>query len=561
MDWPRIEDARQQGVQRTGAEAAGSSAIPAQDRERGQTAAKVWEVDTLRRSIEFIRNEHNPAEVLSSSRHGKIASSSTACAHMQHAGCLLLLGGFSHDGTDADAGSQLQFISDQRGAGVSAMALQPDGRILCGGGFSQYDGVVREDIVRLQPDGAVDMGFSAMSITGTGASVQAFALQPDGRILVGGAFAEMNGNPCLGLTRLLANGTTDPSFSHGLDGYFFSAAVTPNSNVFVGGDIFSPGVGIMVLDANGNDVATPPLVPSTQCLRAQPDGRVLVGLSDAPYMARSEQNGTVDASFTPNIMATFGALVDMALLADGRIVVVGRFNTVDGQPRANIARLLPDGSLDPSFDPGLGFDGPVFSVDTLPGGDVLVAGSFTSYNGVPANGNLLRINADGTLDVDFVASGIMDIVVQPDGGVLLSGALMTFAGAFRNGVMRLMPDLGTTISESAMTETRIWPNPARRSLNLEGIHGRSRYWITDATGRTIATGEMNSPVLDVEELPAGFHVLHISNTAGSYQGHFIKEEAERRGLPTQCSVFGPLPLDRAQALGEALRVVFQSPKR
>jgi hypothetical protein len=44
----------------------------------------------------------------------------------------------------------------------------------------------------------------------------------------------------------------------------------------------------------------------------------------------------------------------MALQPNGQLVVAGEFTSVNSTNRNNIARLNSDGSLDPTFDPGIG---------------------------------------------------------------------------------------------------------------------------------------------------------------------------------------------------------------
>ena len=74
----------------------------------------------------------------------------------------------------------------------------------------------------------------------------------------------------------------------------------------------------------------------------------------------------------------------MAVQPDGRIIIGGEFTHVDGVPLNHIARLNADGSLDPTFDPGAGFDGDVFSLALQPDGKVVVGGAFHSFNAIPA---------------------------------------------------------------------------------------------------------------------------------------------------------------------------------
>ncbi len=91
---------------------------------------------------------------------------------------------------------------------VRAVAVQPDGKILIGGCFTnlgEYPAVVgRLHLARLNPDGSVDASFDpAPTFRGTSSGyVRAMALQPDGRVLIGGSFDFVNGSTRRNLTRL-----------------------------------------------------------------------------------------------------------------------------------------------------------------------------------------------------------------------------------------------------------------------------------------------------------------------------------------------------------------------
>ncbi len=130
---------------------------------------------------------------------------------------------------------------------------------------------------------------------------------------------------------------------------------------------------------------------------------------------------------------------------DGRILIGGRFTTYNGVTRSGIARLNADGSLDPSFNPGTGTVGSVYFVVEQANGQILIAGDFTSYNGVAQSG-IARLNADGTLDPTYaVGTGADGKAVfafggQVDGKLILGGRFTTFNGTPRVGVVRLDPD-------------------------------------------------------------------------------------------------------------------------
>jgi uncharacterized delta-60 repeat protein len=120
-----------------------------------------------------------------------------------------------------------------------------------------------------------------------------------------------------------------------------------------------------------------------------------------------------------------------AMQPDGKMIIAGGFNSVLGVPRNNIARLNADGTLDSGFDPKANNE--VYSVAVQADGKVLLGGFFTTLqpNGAGAattRNNIARLNADGTLDTGFnpnANGGVSSVVVQADGKVLLGGLFTT----------------------------------------------------------------------------------------------------------------------------------------
>src|SRR5207245_922133 len=111
---------------------------------------------------------------------------------------------------------------------VLAVCVQPDGKVLIGGEFSNIDGVGRAGIARLNANGSLDTSFNP----GNALSVYALALQPDGKILVGGDFTALNGTNATRIARLNTNGTVDMTFNAGAgaNGTVLSLAVQTNDN-------------------------------------------------------------------------------------------------------------------------------------------------------------------------------------------------------------------------------------------------------------------------------------------------------------------------------------------
>ena len=97
---------------------------------------------------------------------------------------------------------------------------------------------------------------------------------------------------------------------------------------------------------------------------------------------------------------------------------------------------------DGSFDPGLGPNGPVDEIQIQPDGRIVIAGTFSKYNGVSRPG-LARILPDGRLDESFVPDGLFSFETDPvklvllaDGRVLAVGNPVA-SGLPRSGLVRL----------------------------------------------------------------------------------------------------------------------------
>jgi uncharacterized delta-60 repeat protein len=147
----------------------------------------------------------------------------------------------------------------------------------------------------------------------------------------------------------------------------------------------------------------------------QPDGRIVaVGVAGSDFgIARYNADGTLDPTFgTGGLVTTdFGGSDQangVALQTDGKIVVVGPL-----QSQIGVARYNPDGSLDSTFGSGgkvttdstPSFDG-AFDV-AVSGTKIVVGGGTGLYPFGACDFQLVRYNADGSLDSSFGGSGIV----------------------------------------------------------------------------------------------------------------------------------------------------------
>lgn len=339
---------------------------------------------------------------------------------------------------------------------VLTLALQPDGRVLLGGRFTELDQVTLNRIARVHDDGYLDTFFNPGE--GFNNTVRALAVRADGRVGVGGEFTLFNTLSRNRLIRLNADGAADPDFTigSGADAPVRALAVEPAGTLLVGGEfsIFNGAprtrLARVLDDGAVDDAFRPQLNGSVYALVVQPDGQILVagaftavGTLPRPYVARLNPDGSVDASFNPG-SGPDKPVRALALEPDGRILIAGEFAQVAGQPRRGVARLNPDGGLDVTFAPGAGANDVVHAVGLAADGKILIGGAFTQYDG-QERGRVARLNPDGTLDTVFdVGTGanntVYALVVQPNSAVLIGGDFTEVDGLPRNRIARLHGD-------------------------------------------------------------------------------------------------------------------------
>jgi len=134
----------------------------------------------------------------------------------------------------------------------------------------------------------------------------------------------------------------------------------------------------------------------------------------------------------------------IAVRPDGKIWVGGDFSLFNGVARSHIALLEPDGSLDPSFDPGIGPNGPVRCLLARPNGQVLIGGDFTQV-GILPTGHYALLDAGGGLSGDFngtvgVDGPIYCMAADAADRILIGGSFTHAQGLVRRSVVRLLTD-------------------------------------------------------------------------------------------------------------------------
>jgi uncharacterized delta-60 repeat protein len=221
--------------------------------------------------------------------------------------------------------------------------------------------------------GDVDLSFDPGP--GVNGQVNAVVVQPDGKILIAGHFTTVKGLMRTNLARLNADGTGDATFDANLTMNSLTAlALQPDGKLLVGGQFYQP------------------YCDEFDCYDYY-----------AATMVRLNANGSQDVSFTPATAEYFfqsGNFRSLVPQSDGRILVGGEFSSLNGTNRIGIARLNATGTMDTSFNTGVGPNGPVQFVALQPDNKALIGGRFTTFDGTNCS-SLARLNANGTLDTSF----------------------------------------------------------------------------------------------------------------------------------------------------------------
>jgi uncharacterized delta-60 repeat protein len=342
---------------------------------------------------------------------------------------------------------------------TNTIALQSDGKILVGGGFTSYSGVSRNRIIRLNTDGSVDTSF--VIGTGFGSIVAVTTLQSDGKILVGGSFTTYSGLTRNRIIRLNTDGSTDTSFviGTGFDNSVITIASQSDGKILVGGSftLYSGVSRNSIIRLNTNGSVDTGFVIGTgfngtvSNITLRSDGKILVGGDFTSYSGVSinrsillNTDGSIDLSFS--MTGSTGAANNTVfgfLPKSSFTFVFGNFTTYNGisqtyltkisytyaglgTPFGRYSRLNSNGSLDLTFSAGTGFTSTVNKIDTQSDGKILVAGAFTQYSGIPTN-KIVRLNTDNTLDTTFDTTNVFNGDInnfdfQSDGKIIVGGS-------------------------------------------------------------------------------------------------------------------------------------------
>jgi uncharacterized delta-60 repeat protein len=307
---------------------------------------------------------------------------------------------------------------------VNSIQCQADGTVLVQGGFSTIGAVARNGLAKFNSDASLNLSFNPAGGV-TNGSINAFAIQPDGNVIIAGSFTTNNPVSRQNIARVNQSGVLDSTFNAG----------------YIGGG-------------------------SIQAVVLQTDGKVIVGggfTSINGYsrlgVARLNTNGTVDTTFvlSPGIAnPTFDGI---SVLSDGKVMLWGAFSL--GQNYGGLVRLNPDGSNDGMFNPQA--NGIVNAAAVQPDGKVLAGGYFSSISGTNIN-YLARLIGTSTN-----TPGLQFLSINRYAGMFLGG---TVSNTYR---VEWTTNLNTPSLWNPLFNVTLQSNP-QFVLDTNPISGRQRFY-------------------------------------------------------------------------------------
>jgi uncharacterized delta-60 repeat protein len=309
---------------------------------------------------------------------------------------------------------------------VYALTVLSGDQVIVGGDFSGAGGIGVNHIARY------DANTGQWSPLGRGidGTIYDFAVLPDGGVIAAGTFSTAGGVPASRIARYDPNTGSWAALGTGISPYVvFSLAALPDGDLIAGG-IFNGAGGV-----SANNIARYNFATGVWSALGS-------GVDGEPFVSEL----TVWA---------------IAVLPDGDILAGGSFTSAGGTPANNIARYRPSDGTWSALGSGVWEDPlealSVTAIAVLPGGDVLVGGTFTEAGGLPAQ-NIARYNPVTNVWSALGAGtngGVSSLLCLPDGDVVVGGSFTMADGLPANRIARYNPTTGAWSSLGTGTDGNV----------------------------------------------------------------------------------------------------------
>lgn len=358
------------------------------------------------------------------------------------------------------------------------------GKILAVGAFQNFNQIEQAGIVRLMPNGHVDPGFSARE----GANGPIYTVLPwaEERLILAGDFTQYQDHDQNRLVVTYPDGSWDDSVNlgSGFDGAVRALVPDEAAGLVVGGEFrHFNGVqrsGLLRLDLGASEAADAltmraqyyglpaerdvlvadsdfdagaELSAPVQAMVYEPDDRDLVAAGAFSALKRFRLDGSVDRSFDVNLTVASATgsgespeVMALVRQPGGNLVLGGRFQFVNGEPAAYLARIDRAGHLDPDFLQDGGPNGAVRAIVPELDGSLIIGGEFDHW-GEHSRRGIARLLPGGALDSAFdprigVNRPVHAVLLQPDGQIVIGGDFLRYNGFHRRYLARVGPGGG-----------------------------------------------------------------------------------------------------------------------
>lgn len=265
------------------------------------------------------------------------------------------------------------------------------------------------NVRRYNSDFTLDDTFNAPTFSVySGGYVRDAVEQSDGKLVIVGHFADINGTSAGRIARLNSDGSLDSSFNFegvGFDNNALVVKLLSDGSLLVGG-IFSAYSG-----------------------------------SSVSRLVKLNSDGSLNTSFSENVSLN-DHVHAIHVLSSGKIYVGGNFTN-------KLVRLNSDGTTDVAFDVGTGFNNRVSSIEVASDGKVIVGGWFNQYKEASCNSGIVRLETNGDLDSGFTTEGsglnytdgiVQCLAIQSDGKIVAGGWFNEYDGNRQGHIIRFNAD-------------------------------------------------------------------------------------------------------------------------
>ena len=306
-----------------------------------------------------------------------------------------------------------------------------------------------------------------------GAIYQITYIPSEDSFLIGGGFYNYKNDSKNGMIKLHSDGTVNTNFDVGIHGF----------------DKFVHG------------------------FRIFPDKKIIVAgwfdkYNDQPYksIVKLNADGTEDTSFQVGTGFDY-VTYDVEILPDNESIFVGNFTTYQANSSTRIAKILPNGGFDTSFNVGTGFNGETYVVRAFSNGKLIVGGSYHEYNGTTSY-HLIKLNADGTVykTYNFSSSGaIHEIIINSDDSYYVGGDFSSYNGSGYTNIIKFNSD--DTVDTSFFVDSSVFGSP---SYEVDCMY-------IESSGKIILVGGFHNNIVRVDSsgvLDTSFNVGTGLNDTG-----------------------------------------------